>query len=666
MSVNLFNANFYRAANPDLASFNDAQAFAHLLASGLDEGRAFSPFVDLKYYRAANSDLASLTNQQLFNHLETSGVAEDRQFSPLVDLDFYKAANSDLAKLTNEQLFNHLETSGVAEGRRFSPFVDLNFYKAANGDLASLNYNQELQHLETYGLNEGRRFSPFVDLRLYQAASPDLAALSLNNTQLLDQLANSGVNEGRRLSISFDPNYYQNTYSDLAAAGFNGKQLLEHFELNGLNEGRASSESFNVQYYVANNPDLKATGFNYQQAQQHFELFGFQERRLAAPRPAQIPVPPHPGDALSSAFNLGVLTGNHSIKQFVGTTEPNDYYRFTLASTSNFNLSFSGLTNYADVQLIYDSNGNGQADSNETLASAYGYSSYSNSISKTLGEGTYYIRVYPSSASDNTSYTLNLSVTPSPAAPLIFPGNTVGTASDIGTLSSNTSTFKNFVGSADSSEYYRFSLAGTSNFNLSLNGLTDSANAQLIYDNNGNGQVNYDVTLASAYGSSYSPGSISKTLGAGTYYIHVYTNSSSYNTNYTLDLSATPTPHTTPSDPGSTLGTALDIGYLSGSRTYKDFVGTVEPDDYYRFSLASNSTLKLSLTGLTDSANVQLIYDNNGNGQADYNDVLASAYGSSYSPGLINQTLGAGTYYIHVDTYSPSYNTNYTLNLLSI
>ncbi len=397
----------------------------------------------------------------------------------------------------------------------------------------------------------------------------------------------------------------------MTAAGFNGKQLLEHFELNGLNEGRAASESFNVQYYLANNPDLKAAGFNYHQAQQHFELFGFQEGRLAAPRPAQIPVPPHPGDALSSAFNLGVLTGNHSIKQFVGTTEPNDYYRFTLASTSNLNLSFSGLTSYADVQLIYDSNGNSQADYNETLASAYGYSSYSNSISKTLGEGTYYIHVYPNSASNNTNYTLSLSVTPSPAAPLIFPGSTLGTASDIGYLSGSTSTFKNFVGSANDNEYYRFSLAGTSNFNLSLSGLTDSANVQLIYDNNGNGQVNYDVTLASVYGYSSSPGSINQTLGAGTYYIRVYTNSPSYNTNYTLNLSATPTPPTTPSDPGSTLGTALDIGYLSGSRTYKDFVGTVDTDDYYRFSLASNSTFKLSLTGLTDVASAQLIYASN-------------------------------------------------------
>ncbi len=55
-------------------------------------------------------------------------------------------------------------------------------------------------------------------------------------------------------------------------------------------------------------------------------------------------------------------------------------------------------------------------------------------------------------------------------------------------------------------------------------------------------------------------------------------------------------------------------------------------------------------------------------GQSNYynGEVLASTAGYSSSPGLISQTLGAGTYYIHVATDSPSYNTNYTLNLLSI
>lgn len=46
MAVNLFDANFYRAANADLAGVDDAQAFSHFQTYGLNEGRAFSAFVD--------------------------------------------------------------------------------------------------------------------------------------------------------------------------------------------------------------------------------------------------------------------------------------------------------------------------------------------------------------------------------------------------------------------------------------------------------------------------------------------------------------------------------------------------------------------------------------------------------------------------------------------
>ena len=45
MSVNLFDASFYRAENQDLAAAGlttDAQLFSHFQAYGLNEGRAFS------------------------------------------------------------------------------------------------------------------------------------------------------------------------------------------------------------------------------------------------------------------------------------------------------------------------------------------------------------------------------------------------------------------------------------------------------------------------------------------------------------------------------------------------------------------------------------------------------------------------------------------------
>jgi hypothetical protein len=40
------------------------------------------------------------------------------------------------------------------------------------------------------------------------------------------------------------------------------------------------------------------------------------------------------------------------LTDFVGSTDTNDYYRFSLASASNFNVSLTGLNADADVQLL--------------------------------------------------------------------------------------------------------------------------------------------------------------------------------------------------------------------------------------------------------------------------------------------------------------------------
>ena len=101
MTVNLFDVNFYRAGNLDLATAGlttNAQLSSHFQTNGLNEGRAFSPFADLNFYRSSNIDLAGLNNRQAFDHLQNTGIAEGRRFSQFADINFYLAANSDLNK----------------------------------------------------------------------------------------------------------------------------------------------------------------------------------------------------------------------------------------------------------------------------------------------------------------------------------------------------------------------------------------------------------------------------------------------------------------------------------------------------------------------------------------------------------------------------------------
>ena len=708
MTVNLFDANFYRATYSDLRNFNDAEASSHFQTYGLSEGRAFSPFVDLNFYRASNSDLGSFDNRQLFDHLQNYGIAEGRRFSPLVNLNFYRAYNSDLSTFNNEQLFDHLQNYGETEGRRFSPLVDLNFYRTYNSDLSSFNNEQLFDHLYNYGETEGRRFSPFIDLNIYRVANPDLFASRFDNKQLLDHLINYGIGEGRRFSVSFDSNYYRNANPDLAS--LNNLQLLEHFGRYGLAEGRASSESLNVQFYLNYNTDLKAA-FNNQQAQQHFEIYGFQEGRTGAPSREILPT--DPGNTLSTAFNIGILNRQNSIKDFVGANDRDDYIGFTLANTSEFNLKLSSDRAYADI--IFDTNGNGQYEaypiiasngaflsSEEDVASTYTISG-SQPISRTLGAGTYYIHVYTDASASDTNYTLNLSANPTPSTLPTDPGDRLNTAYDFGVLSGSRNVDREFVSTTDQEDYYRFTLTDTTNVSLDFGGFTEPIIAGLYYDLYGNGYINQVRSIdgndfIAGYDSSQALRPITETLGAGTYYIRVtknefsysfntpanttnyssdsindspdsvrpdyYANSAPSSTNYSLNLSATPAT-TKPSipDPGDTLITEYNVGLLSGDRSFTQYVGAVDKKDFYRFTLDNTSNVNLNLKGLNDQIDWLVIYDSNSNDEIDFGEYLTPTVTSGSSSESFSRTLDAGTYYVEVLEYRSQYNTYYTLDL---
>ncbi|WP_228056367.1 S8 family peptidase [Microcoleus sp. LEGE 07076] len=116
------------------------------------------------------------------------------------------------------------------------------------------------------------------------------------------------------------------------------------------------------------------------------------------------------------------------------------------------------------------------------------------------------------------------------------------------------------------------------------------------------------------------------------------------------------------SDPDNSLATARNIGVVDNNRlTFNDFVGVDDNDDYYRFTINSNSDLNLRLDAL-NGAGIELIQDKNRNGKADYDEFLDRDYASAGSSGEINLFgLTPGDYYVGVYSYS-GYK-NYNLNL---
>ncbi|MTJ18678.1 PPC domain-containing protein, partial [Dolichospermum sp. UHCC 0299] len=117
------------------------------------------------------------------------------------------------------------------------------------------------------------------------------------------------------------------------------------------------------------------------------------------------------------------------------------------------------------------------------------------------------------------------------ALPVDNAGNTLATARAVGTLTA-TQSFSDWVGSADTNDYYSFNVGTQSNFSLNLTGLSADADVQLLNSSGG--------YISSSENGGATSESITSQLSAGTYYVQVYQYSG--DTNYSLSLTATALP----------------------------------------------------------------------------------------------------------------------------
>lgn len=216
---------------------------------------------------------------------------------------------------------------------------------------------------------------------------------------------------------------------------------------------------------------------------------------------------------------------------------------------------------------------------------------------------------------------------------------------DINRLS-GTRTFSDFVSNSDRDDLYRFRLDSVSDFTLQLDGLSQDASVALYLDANNNGLADFGEGIASASNLGTAKETIIRTLGAGAYLAQI-NNVFDSNTIYTLVLSATST------GIGDIAGNTPIGGFFIDSpiftRAFDDFVGSADQTDYYRFRLDAVSNFTLSLTNLSQSANVNLYEDENNNGAIDEGEIITALSGDSLFPVAFNIPLSAGNYFVSVD-----------------
>ncbi|MEG4583212.1 pre-peptidase C-terminal domain-containing protein, partial [Microcoleus sp. MON1_C5] len=340
-------------------------------------------------------------------------------------------------------------------------------------------------------------------------------------------------------------------------------------------------------------------------------------------------------NTLPTARAVTVGSTSTTWSDWVGPQDTNDYYKFTLANSSNFSLTLNGLSADADVHLL-DSTGT------TVLQSSTNGGTAADSISRTLSAGAYYVRVYPYSGS--TTYNLSMSAVPNLSAVTV-------SAPDASAAEVNS-------GLPANPGMYRISRTG------------GSTTAPLT--------VPYTLSGTAINGTDYTSLNGTATIATGQTFVEVPLNvindtlienpetailTLSSSPNYTLGATKAATVNIADNDvppdlAPNTLPTARAVTVGSTSTTWSDWVGPQDTNDYYKFTLANRSNFNLTLNGLSQDADVHLL-DSTGT------TVLQSSTNTGTTADSISRTLSAGAYYVRVYPYNTA-STNYNLSMSAV
>ncbi len=365
-------------------------------------------------------------------------------------------------------------------------------------------------------------------------------------------------------------------------------------------------------------------------------------------------------DTLATASDLGVLTSTVVRNSSIGADDTADFYKFTLNDIANLEVRAEGSTLARRIQLIRDDNGNGLVDNGEVFAPP----SFSTLRPLDVPAGEYFIRL-ESFSSDSGEYTLTIvpnffsgNVSPDPGNALPFASNELG-------VFSGTRIFREYVGTLDTNDFYKFTLSDLSNLQVTATASSSPVEVQLIRDANNNGLVDGNEVFASRAGSGLStPARITEDLPQGTYFMNVEPRFGNSSTSYEMTVVGTPYGGDGLPDPGNGLSKARNLGTLSGTSSLKEYVGVLDQDDFYQFTLSSAANLQAKLTSASgDSLDLILIQDVNNNKLIDTGEALESIIANSIARTL-TEDLQAGTYFIQVEPrFTGNFSTNYRLDL---
>jgi hypothetical protein len=331
------------------------------------------------------------------------------------------------------------------------------------------------------------------------------------------------------------------------------------------------------------------------------------------------------GGSLSDATAIHAGSGSG----YINSTDTADYYKVQVSSGQTVMASVTPpygsdfdikLYDTSQSQIDSSSLGGSATDSVEGTASASGY---------------FYVTVYRYSGEG--IYSLTITVTGGTTQ------NDMGTGADAGSSTSaataiSAGTGTGYIDATDTSDFYKVSVTSGQTVRVSMTPPTGSDFDLALND-----------TSQSWIDSSTLGGSQTDTVeGTATSSGYFYIGVNSYSGSGIYSMTVTVTGGTSQNDMGSgtDAGNSLSAATAISAGTGTGYVDSTDTYDYYKVSVTSGQTVRVSMIPQTGSDFDLALYDTN------QSSVDSSALGGSQTDSVDGTASASGYFYVHVYRYS--------------
>ncbi|MER1999546.1 MAG: hypothetical protein ABS882_07210 [Lysinibacillus sp.] len=324
-----------------------------------------------------------------------------------------------------------------------------------------------------------------------------------------------------------------------------------------------------------------------------------------------------------------------------------DFYKFTLHQSGNVKFSMNNVPHAKWYARLYNSNGDKYAefytnDSELVLGKS--------AIEVGLPKGTYYIKINNYTSSVDVPYKMTVGFTKSDLYEKEF-NNTVATATSFKLNNS----YKGSLQGYNDTDFYKFTLNGAGNVNLSMSTLEGASWRVLIQNAKG---VIVESFTTKHTGVTSKVATVNVGLPKGTYYVNISNSTSTIYKPYTLKINFKASSNGYEKEPNNTFTTATPIPL---NTTVNGVINNHSSDkDYYKFVVPASGNMKFSLPQKPGISWYYTVYDSKGNR-------ISSGYtnGNDFAKGFWTSTLylKKGTYYFYVSNSNNSRLVPYTVKI---